>query len=517
MANASKETSTVDTGNIEYNYKIARALFDNANIRQTIRKEIELMIQLQIDLIISYYQVSNPGEQLMKLQNVFFKNKITEQGQLATPYIKIDGKYKPIATVNEFKGPFIKSLNFRELMSMMRNFAAAENDCIMYSILVDYDEAKKSKVNTTNVDEFKRKYPMLNIDVVDEAVIMIENILGFNISETTNCYSDLRGKELRKCTKNTKPYYLAVQDAHLQQKTASNERIPQSPITLCWLWHPLVYGTPYQDVVKLPADNFVKQLNNSYEPVTSSAKQNAYKCMVDTYNKYPIFPPLSQREQQYLKTQGVKLNKGIDGQYTNPPWNPPFCYMKRSEPTSFMINLLDRNKKYSVSNLSGHIMKFIMMAKYFKLSVGSDKPINLDLIVLASILFMVPYNHSIHEIFQSAKMMGVNTEYSIEKSDLENVNDMLIKTNMKIIKLTTSSNIDNNIIPAKRTTVKKEVANVSSMSEGLTKKGGMKRMSKRNGKHVGYKTRGRKQVGCKYKKSRKCKKTRKTKQSRYEK
>ena len=76
MANASKETSTVDTSNIEYNYKIARALFDNANIRQTIRKEIELMIQLQIDLIISYYQVSNPGEQLMKLKSVFFKIKL---------------------------------------------------------------------------------------------------------------------------------------------------------------------------------------------------------------------------------------------------------------------------------------------------------------------------------------------------------------------------------------------------------------------------------------------------------
>jgi hypothetical protein len=48
---------------------------------------------------------------------------------------------------------------------------------------------------------------------------------------------------------------------------------------------------------------------------------------------------------------------------------------------------------------------------------------------------MVPYNHSIHEIFQAAKMMGVNTNYSIKKTDLENINMLLGATNLTPIVL----------------------------------------------------------------------------------
>jgi hypothetical protein len=66
------------------------------------------------------------------------------------------------------------------------------------------------------------------------------------------------------------------------------------------------------------------------------------------------------------------------------------------------------------------------MAKLFK-------GIDLNLIILANIIFMVPYNHSIHEIFQAAKLMGVNTDYSIRDNDLVAVNNILAQSKLPTI------------------------------------------------------------------------------------
>lgn len=466
---------------IEYNYNIAKALFDNSQYLNRIRAEILKLIQLQIDLILKHSElIDNPREQLAKLKSVFFRDEMAEQGQISQPKILENRVYKEIETVDEFRDKFINSLNFRELMSMMRNFATPKNDCIMYSILIEYNEAKNT---TDGMNTFTSKYPMLNINVVDEAVIMIEKILGFDISETSKCYRDTTnnltssGKEAitgAACTEK-KRFYRMVQDANIQQKTTS-------PITLCWLWHPLVYGVPYQDVVKLPSDNFVKQLNNSYEPVTDI--EAVEQCRTNTYNDYPIFPKLSQREQNYLR-KSMKLQKNIDGDIINPPWKPIHCTMKRREPTSFMLNMLDRNYKYSVSNLSGHVMKFIMIAKYFKsytkkaqkATDTDNKPINLDMIILASILFMVPYNHSIHEIFQAAKLMGVNTDYSIEKTDLENVNDLLNRNVNNLSGRNDSVNIDISVAMKKHGPAKVRRVTVARS------KGGMKRKTVWKAKH----------------------------------
>ena len=52
---------------------------------------------------------------------------------------------------------------------------------------------------------------------------------------------------------------------------------------------------------------------------------------------------------------------------------------------------------------------------------------------------MVPYNHSIHEIFQAAKMMGINTNYSIQDTDLDNINDFLESNGLVPIVLPTQA------------------------------------------------------------------------------
>jgi len=191
----------------------------------------------------------------------------------------------------------------------------------------------------------------------------------------------------------------------------------------------LVYGVPYQNVVKLPADNAIKKMMPVYE---RNDKTQFDKCMSDTFKDYPVFPPLSKREQSYMTSKGARPTVG--DLYKRPPWTPPYCYYKKLTPT-FTTNMLKRYKKFTVSNLSGHTMIFIIIAKYFKY-------IDLNMIVLASLLFMVPYNHSIHEIFQAAKMLGVNTEYSIKNTDVENMNHFLTNV-MKVSALDSGKIIAN--------------------------------------------------------------------------
>ena len=154
--------------------------------------------------------------------------------------------------------------------------------------------------------------------------------------------------------------------------------------------------------------------------------------------------------------------------------------------------MLKRYNKFSVSNLSGHTMLFIIVAKYFK-------DINLNMIVLASMLFMVPYNHSIHEIFQAAKMLGVNTGYSIKKTDLENMNYFLtdVMTMEPIDSGKVIANVNKHIpVLDKRKPKQRPLINVSKHGdigkETIPKRGGKKRTRVTKSKYL-----------CKSKKTRK--------------
>jgi len=411
-----------DTSKITYNYTIARALFDNSSNKNKISNEVNKLILAQIDLLITKSSSNDAIMEKDKLQiikSVFFKDVINEQGQLGEPLIKIEGKYKPVKTIAELKNSYIPSLNFREKMTMAKNFASKTNDCKMYSILLEYNLSKN--IGQEAILTFTKKYPMLNINYLDESIKLVEEILGFGISETSKCYNDMNGTtEINRA--GCKPLYKMVQEEYIKEPT-------QSPITLCWLWHPLVYGVHYQDVIKLPSQNLVKKLSASY---TGNKKELIPDCMTETFSRFPIFPSLSQREKNYIKKNMPSNSFLVDGLYQRPPWTPPICYMKPLEPASFSVNLQKRYNKYFVSNLSGHVMLFLIMSKYFK-------NINLNYIILANILYMVPYNHSIHEIFQAAKMMDINTQYSIKKTDLENINNFLKDNQLKEISLPTQA------------------------------------------------------------------------------
>jgi hypothetical protein len=404
-------TDSIDTTSIAYNYSIMASLFNSTN-KMVIEDEVVKLINYQIDLMIAYKQNELPVQQLQFIIDKFFKYSAIlgkEQGQLGMPQIKVDRVYKPIKTVDELRTQYIPSLNFREKMSIVRNFSS-KNDCLMYEILLEYIFQK----DNNNISTFESKYPMLDLSYLDHSIQLIEEILGFDIRETGKCYDNVNGT--RKINRpGCKPFYKMIQEDNILNPT-------KSPITLCWLWHPLVYGVPYQDVIKLPGDNKVKKLLTSF---TSNNTELIPGCMTDTFMNYPILPPLSERERRFIKNE-LKQNPLVDGLYQRPPWTPPICYMKQIEPTSFYVNLQKQYNKFFVSNLSGHVMLFLITSKYFK-------NINLNYIILANLLFMVPYNHSIHEIFQAAKVMGINITYSIEKNDLDNLNEFLVNSGLKAI------------------------------------------------------------------------------------
>ena len=429
---------TFNTTSIDYNYAIARVLYDRVGVKDTQTKSsvynyIKQLVISQVKLLDKYF--SENTDKIDKIRNIMFKTtKLSGSTGVTTTRetsVISEGKkiLTPITTIDQINN-VIKTSNIRELMTMIKNFASADNDCNMYSLLVEYDKTIKPQRNDGKIDEFKIKYPMLNTTTMEKSITLIEDIIGFNIEFTGEKYKpdDINGSNpqidditgVTPINDNAIPYYKVMQDYHKKNNI-------KSPITLCWLWHPLVYGVPYQDIVKLPVQNMIRSMVDSYEPTDKQGIDSDFNCMNDIFRKYEIFPPLSDREKRFIKTITNRKQQTSDG-IVIPAYNPPICYMKakHKDTPNFTLNMLKRFNKYSVSNFSGHVMLFITVASYFNIQVD-ERYISIDkrMIVIACIIYMVPYNHSIHEIFQAAKMMGVFPEYNIRKTDLENLNTLI--------------------------------------------------------------------------------------------
>lgn len=400
----------MDTSSVTYNYAIAKVLFNSSNMKN-IKAEIIKLIISQMDLVQKKYSKIgwNENDIFTEIKKIFFIDVMNEGGQLGEPLIKPENSrnLEPVKNLLELKQNFIPNLNIRELMSIIKNFQRPDSSCFMFSIIIEYQSYKQNN----NISGFQEIYPMLDINHIEKTIKLIENILGFDITEVNKCYNNLNGEEVIQRS-GCDPLYLMMQKEFLNPDTQQYS----SPITICWLWHALIYGVPYQDVQKLPAQNYIKQMSVSYEKQSSVNTD----CMNQIFQYFPIFPVLSNREKKYITSKGV--NAKIDGLYERPPWTPPICYMKPIEPLTFSLNLQKRYNKYFVSNLSGHTMIFILVARFFN-------DININAIILASIVFMTPYNHSIHEIFKAAQIVGVNDNYNMKLSDLENLNNLLTKMN----------------------------------------------------------------------------------------
>ena len=427
-----------ETDSIDYEYTIISQLYEKKIIYNEILYQIHLIIIDQIELLYSYYSNENeiPVPEIKKIKNItniFFKNIPFETGQLGNEiyiYDYTQGKKTKTQTSIKTKSDiinFIKKFNIREAMTVIKNFQRGDNNCFMYKIILLY----KSSINNNTIEQFIKKYPMLNIQTLNESITFIENILGIDILLTSDHFNIEKKDEkiniLNKIEKQSR------QSLPLYEFIEKNNNY-KNPVTLCYLWHPLSVQIPYQVLTKMSYNNVLKDLINSFETIKID-KTNVDKletCVEEKIIKYPPIPPLSNNEIYYLEsfskkdTEKSSLNTSNKQNFNfikNIKWRPSICFHKAIDPSSFVLKELSNKKKLSISNFSGHTSLLIMISSYFN-------NVNYDLLVLASLLWTVPYNHSINEVFMGGKMMNIFPEYDYKLSSFKNVNNILVKNNL---------------------------------------------------------------------------------------
>jgi hypothetical protein len=136
-------------------------------------------------------------------------------------------------------------------------------------------------------------------------------------------------------------------------------------------------------------------------------KINETSCTEDILTRFPLVEPLSSNEQQLLNLKNSNQNNFM----------LMICNMEAND-MNFTTQLRKKYNKLIVSYTAGHTIIMLLLCKYFK-------DINLGLIVLGCIIWLVPYNHSITEIFLAAKEMGVYNDYTLKKSTFDSVNQFL--------------------------------------------------------------------------------------------
>jgi hypothetical protein len=199
------------------------------------------------------------------------------------------------------------------------------------------------------------------------------------------------------CKPSGKPFYRTVQDDNISYPHWNYSNI-------CSLWLPATYGNSNQLLIK------ESKQNKLYDIVTKSINKKQTideKCVEGMMKKYPFVEPLSPHEKHFLESKQSNTNNFL---FT-------IC---NSEPNdaNFTTQLRKKYNKLMVSYTSGHTVIMLMLCKYFK-------GIKLGLITLGCIIWLVPYNHSITEIFLAAKQLDIFKKFTLKKDILISVNEML--------------------------------------------------------------------------------------------
>jgi hypothetical protein len=239
--------------------------------------------------------------------------------------------------------------NVRELMTMCMNVYKDPNRVgICKSLFRLMLDVKLDP--TKNTSYTNRTHVLSRIDDV-------ERILGFDITEAGISYDDT-----------------------------------SSFPSLCTLWNPIVF-IHGSHVLTNPHVSWTGNLTNMVKPKTLRSEPVA-GCKVDE-----IIPVISSRESAFL---------GERDPYEW--WKPGKCWFD-DNPDSLAAKVRQRNGKLSVANTSGHTMLHIEFANMFY----TGQPENWNnfnrMMIIACIMWMVPYDHAIHEIMTAAKIMHVCPEY----------------------------------------------------------------------------------------------------------
>ena len=190
------------TETIEYNYGIAIALYDKVGeiTKGYVYNYIKQLVISQVKLLQIYFEIYDESVIAKNIKNIMFKTNVLSDvtkitvlsGATAANTTRetspiSEGKTTPTeitAMTQIYK--VIDTSNIRELMTMIKNFGAADNDCNMYSLLVEYDKYIKPTINNDGITEFKTKYPMLNTETMEKGISLIENIILPNFITSNN-------------------------------------------------------------------------------------------------------------------------------------------------------------------------------------------------------------------------------------------------------------------------------------------------------------------------------------------
>ena len=356
----------MDTEKILYEYNIVLALNTNYNI--IIKNELIKVITLIIDMI----EVTNTN--LDFLCFLFFSESVTEYGQIG----------KQDITTKKQLTDLINSLNIRELFTFINNFRK-KIDCFMFELLINYKKTPQ---------DFIKKYPFLDETYINYIINFIENMLDVDILDLSLCYDEEFIE--KSCEGTAKPFYRKVQDDVTSYPNWNYSNI-------CSLWLPSTYGNTNQILLKESKENKL------YDIVTKSMKKKKIdnSCAENIMNLFSFVEPLSKNEKDFLQSKQSNANNFL---FT-------IC---NSEPndSNFTTQLRKKYNKLIVSYTSGHAVIMLMICKYFK-------DINMGLITLGCIIWLVPYNHSITEIFLAAKELDVFKDYTLKKNTYESINEFL--------------------------------------------------------------------------------------------
>lgn len=405
----------------KYDYNIVKIIYEKYHT--PIRNEVLLAVENIIQLIDTIKR-GEPEETLQYLLTLFFSENFTEIGQIGIPQIHTKAELTEL----------IHTLNIRQLFVMLNNFRK-NIDCFMFEMLILYKK---------NPEALMAELPFLNEDFIKHIIYFSENLLDADMEEFAKCYNE--GFEVVECNRDNVPFFRQVQDDGVSYPNWNYSSI-------CNLWFLTPYGVSNQMILKESKKNKIFDLvNNAFEKNPTVDKA----CAANLLKSYPLIEPLEQLEHAHLSKRGMSLE------------NNTFAFagcMFTTNPKNFTSALRRRNKKFSVLYTSGHTILMLIICKYFK-------NVNLVLILLGCMVWLVPYNHAIHEILLAAKELEVFKSYDYKKSNFENINTLLDISGLGKLDM---------VITSARRTIKHKSRHsrnkTKSLSPKVTKSRKLKRMS----------------------------------------
>ncbi len=392
----------MDYHNLKYEYNIASNLY--IKYKLIILEELNKVIISYIDIITKLLRNKNYTDTdiiIFFKTNMFFENT-DEYGHIKTTEL-----LSSITTIDNLI-ELTNKMNIREKMTFIKNFQRSNTiNCIMYEMLLEYKKDNAA---------FKQKFDKINIAQVEKVIKTIENLLDFKIEETNLCYDNEYNQT--PCDDKNNKFYIVVNE--------DPEKFENDYPKICNLWIPVVYLFNYQNLIKGEKCNRLSKLIKSFEP-NKQKSEHDYRCINDILSRFPLIEQLSDREQKLLKEKLLQ-KYSVEGLPVESmlPFKLIICSMNKTQ--SFYIKLRDRKNKLSISYSSGHTLMMLLLMNYIQ-------DINLYYVIIALIIWTVPYNHSINEILSASKQYGLFDNYDYDKSTLDNLNTMLSQATLERINI----------------------------------------------------------------------------------